>query len=173
MPPVWWPLPRGWKADNRFLCVKAMVSYEHTNTSILHAQLFKSLRDGKHTGYQCAQCGCGHSQELLSLAETLKTMDNIKCFFHPNKPLYVYMESGSENAGLIIFLFTIELLLVSLLCFVEILCVVNCCLLAMIKDRPPTVQEEQIAKLLWPVNWKHAIRTHTFINFAMKLRRLN
>ena len=124
-----------------FLCIKVMVSYQFTDNSILHAQLFRSYQDAKYTGYQCTACGCGHSEDL-------KRMDNLTCFFHPGEPQYVYMMSESENSEWIIFIFTLELLFVITLGCSEILCAVKCCVPSAKDNRQLTSVEKRDAKLI-------------------------
>lgn len=112
--------------EDRYLCLKVSVSYEHTNSSLIHARLFRTYRDAKHTSFQCAAYECPHSKDILKFTEDLEEMDHIECFYHPEKPTHVFMDSGSNHSGLIIFFFTFELLLVIVLTAVQIVHIAAC-----------------------------------------------
>ena len=135
------------------------ISYKHGNNSVIHAQLFRSYREGKQTTFQCAAYECQYSEDILAFAKDLKGMENIKCFYHPEKPAHVYMHSGSNNSGLVIFFFTFELFLVIILTAVQIILMIRCFCGSKVKckgNAKGTVKEEAadtFAALKWILNY--------------------
>ena len=58
--------------NSTFPCIKAFVSYENSNSSAIHGELFRTYEEGKDNSYSCSAYECRDRDELFEYINALK-----------------------------------------------------------------------------------------------------